>query len=99
MAKTRLILGVMSGSSLDGLDMALCRFSADGDQLDYEVRATGQATYDDEWLERLRQVHRVDLSTYFTWNYDYGVWLGKKLQTLPLHQRLLRIWCLSMAIR
>lgn len=79
MAKTRLILGVMSGSSLDGLDMALCRFSADGDQLDYEVRATGQATYDDEWLERLRQVHRVDLSTYFTWNYDYGVWLGKKI--------------------
>ena len=79
MAKTRLILGVMSGSSLDGLDMALCRFSSDGGNFVHEVVATGQAFYEAEWLDRLRQVHRVDVHTFFSWNYEYGAWLGKAI--------------------
>lgn len=46
----------MSGTSLDGLDVALCRFSGSGMQTKFELLEFETMVYDDFFRERLRQV-------------------------------------------
>ncbi len=52
----RLILGLMSGTSLDGLDMALCRIRGAGHDTSVEVIHFDTHSYDAEWQEKVRTV-------------------------------------------
>jgi len=54
--KQKTIIGLMSGTSLDGLDVALCRFSGSGMQTKFELLEFETMVYDDFFRERLRQV-------------------------------------------
>jgi len=48
-----IVLGLMSGTSLDGLDMALCQFYKDNGRWRYEVIATKTHPYNDDLRKRL----------------------------------------------
>jgi anhydro-N-acetylmuramic acid kinase len=50
------VLGVMSGSSLDGLDLACCSFERTADRWRYTMEAATTVPYDDTWRERLPAV-------------------------------------------
>jgi len=54
--KQKMILGLMSGTSLDGLDMALCRFSGNGLQTEFELLEFETVDYDDFFRNEVRQV-------------------------------------------
>lgn len=54
--KQKTIIGLMSGTSLDGLDVALCRFSGSGMQTKFELLEFETMVYDDFFRERLLQV-------------------------------------------
>lgn len=61
---TRLIIGLMSGTSLDGLDVALCRFSGSGPGSRIEILEFTTVAYEDSFKEEIRSVfskHTVDL--------------------------------------
>lgn len=47
------VLGIMSGSSIDGLDMALCEFREQGGSMAYEVVACHSADFPKELYDRL----------------------------------------------
>lgn len=47
------VLGIMSGSSLDGLDLALCNFKDEGGRIAYEMLATDSVAYSAELHDRL----------------------------------------------
>src|SRR5688572_19589729 len=47
------VLGIMSGSSLDGLDLALCSFTDEGERIAYEMLATDSVPYSTELHDRL----------------------------------------------
>ncbi len=49
-------LGVMSGSSLDGLDLALCTFTVDDDGWRYTLDDAYTLPYEEPFRQRLRQV-------------------------------------------
>ena len=69
----------MSGSSLDGLDMACCTFSGLPEHPLWSIEAVFSAKYDQQWLDRLRQIPSVDQRTFFAWNAAYGTWLGAQI--------------------
>jgi anhydro-N-acetylmuramic acid kinase len=60
----RLIIGLMSGTSLDGLDIALCRFTSSGPGCKVEILAFETQSYDDDFRKEIRAIfskHDVDL--------------------------------------
>ncbi|HEX9956580.1 MAG TPA: anhydro-N-acetylmuramic acid kinase, partial [Fibrella sp.] len=52
----RRIVGLMSGTSLDGLDVALCRVSGSGPQTQVVVEAFTTVSYDESFKESIRAV-------------------------------------------
>lgn len=70
-SRTYLVLGLMSGTSLDGLDIAACRFSKFNDAWEYEIVATSCYQYSDEWKDRLRFAHNK-LSKIALLDHDFG---------------------------
>jgi anhydro-N-acetylmuramic acid kinase len=53
---TRLILGLMSGTSMDGLDMALCKFTGQGTETTCEVLHFDSAPFDEPFKASIRAV-------------------------------------------
>ncbi|GAB3897892.1 anhydro-N-acetylmuramic acid kinase [Spirosoma agri] len=52
----RRIIGLMSGTSLDGLDVALCRISGDGPATAVVLEQFTTVPYDDEFKEEIRTI-------------------------------------------
>lgn len=67
------ILGLMSGTSLDGLDMAYCRFDLqDNGQWDFELLAGKTLSYSEEWKERLANAIELDEDAHQNLHLEYA---------------------------
>ena len=54
--RTRLIIGLMSGTSLDGLDVALCAFKGSGQRTRVKVLQFETLPYDEDFKSEIRRV-------------------------------------------
>jgi len=52
----RMIIGLMSGTSMDGLDVALCRFRGSGGETEVEVIAFKSVGFDESVKDEIRQI-------------------------------------------
>ena len=53
---TRRIIGLMSGTSLDGLDIALCRISGTGFQTEFELEQFTTISYENQVRQELLDI-------------------------------------------
>jgi len=58
--ETRTIIGLMSGTSLDGLDIALCRISGSGTETSVETEQFLTIVYDEETAARIKKISSVE---------------------------------------
>lgn len=72
-------IGVMSGTSLDGLDMAVCRFERKNDNWDFRIRQAATVKYDKKWLHLLGNASVQDASGLAGLNNMYGNFIGREL--------------------
>ncbi|MGO2012960.1 anhydro-N-acetylmuramic acid kinase [Pseudoalteromonas sp.] len=54
--QNKMIIGLMSGTSLDGLDVALCKVSGQGMDTKIEVLAFDTVDYDDDYKQKIKMV-------------------------------------------
>lgn len=91
---SRMIIGLMSGTSLDGLDVALCRLSGDGLDTQVELLRFATVAYDDSYKQRVKAVfakREVDLQALTLLN----PWIA--LQHGRMINQCLAAWQLSAA--
>jgi anhydro-N-acetylmuramic acid kinase len=70
-------LGIMSGSSLDGLDLAFCEFWKENDRWKYRITAADTASYDEEWKMLLQESFHADGIKLIENHVAYGKFLGQ----------------------
>ncbi len=66
------VIGLMSGTSLDGTDIAYCSFPTDNPALFKIIRAQTIA-YDRQWQQRLSQLHRGSAEELVKTQYEYSL--------------------------
>ena len=80
MRKTR-ILGLMSGTSLDGLDLCLADFWQEGDQHRYDIVCAETRPYSAIWLSALGQAMQLSSVELLKLDRAYGTYLGTEAKS------------------
>ena len=87
-AQSQKIVGVMSGTSMDGLDLALCEFKTQKEQVSFKLLASQTIAYDATWKKELQAVFSASAETYFKLHSAYGAFIGQQVDTfLTKHQQ------------
>lgn len=74
------IAGVMSGTSLDGLDIALTRFSGDGSALDFQILKAETIPYSDPLKDKLGNAYKLSGLELTLLHKEYGSFIGKEVK-------------------
>jgi anhydro-N-acetylmuramic acid kinase len=76
--KTYKIIGLMSGTSMDGLDIAYCIFSRKGIKWTYKIKVAETIPYDSAWKHRLQNLETGTALEFALSDTQYGHLLGKE---------------------
>ena len=71
------VIGIMSGTSMDGVDLAAVTFTEDNGRWTYQIEAADTIAYDDKWRVRLSQLHKQEALIYVKTDTFYGHYLGQ----------------------
>ena len=80
------VIGLMSGSSLDGLDIAFVHFEETAGKWEFEIRETACIPYPEDWRKKLGSLDNIPAKDYLLLHTSYGHWIGHRVQEF-LEQR------------
>jgi anhydro-N-acetylmuramic acid kinase len=69
-------IGLMSGSSLDGLDIAFAEFHENAGKWTYEIKAAACSEYEPEWIDKLKQAIHLSALDYQLLHTAYGHYIN-----------------------
>ena len=72
-------IGIMSGSSLDGLDIVFCELEETGGKWTYQIRHAECYEYSPEWKQRLSGAVHLNALDYMLLHFDYGHYIGREI--------------------
>lgn len=85
-------IGLMSGSSLDGLDIVYAELDDSGGKWNYEIKAASCIAYTSEWQTKLQTAVSLTAYEYILLHTAYGRWLGEQVNAFiaanHLHHRV-----------
>lgn len=79
---SRIILGLMSGTSRDGLDLVLCRFNDSGTNTTFEILEFASKSYPVNLLSEINQVfakQNIELQQLSLLHAELGIWYGNTI--------------------
>lgn len=80
-------IGVMSGSSLDGLDLAFVEFEESGNQWKYNIQHAECYAFPPEWKKKLTEAHTLNAFDFCRLHTDLGYFIGQKInEFIDTHQ-------------
>lgn len=75
------IIGLMSGTSLDGLDLAYCHIWQEKSTWEFQILSTKSVSYTRELEEKLKKSIFLSASDLLRFHNSYGEWLGTEAKT------------------
>ncbi|MDB5223735.1 MAG: anhydro-N-acetylmuramic acid kinase [Chitinophagaceae bacterium] len=73
------VIGLMSGSSLDGLDIAFVQLQENGGKWSYEILHADCYEYNSTWIAKLKNAVGLNALDYQLLHTEYGHYLGKQV--------------------
>lgn len=73
------VIGLMSGSSLDGLDIVFTELQESSGKWTYEIKCAGCLEYDEDWNTKLKSAIDLPAKEYQLLHTEYGKYLGEKV--------------------
>ena len=81
MNKIYKVLGMMSGTSLDGLDLAYCHIWKEAENWHFELHECETIEYDADLYEKLKNAIHLSDQKHSELHLQYGDWLGQRAKT------------------
>lgn len=75
------VIGIMSGSSLDGLDIVYTELEEMGGKWSYDIKHAACYEYAAELVQQLKQASTLNALEYFRLHAAYGQYIGKQINT------------------
>ncbi len=73
------VLGLMSGTSLDGLDLALCEFTPEGNGYAFKIYKALTVPYNKQWKARLSGAPDLRAEAYFELHAEFGRFMAAEV--------------------
>lgn len=75
------VLGLMSGTSLDGLDVAYCEFNYKQGKWTYDIKKATTYAYDEDFKQKIRSMEETSAREFARFSVEIGHFFGKKAKT------------------
>lgn len=82
------VIGLMSGSSLDGLDVAFVQLQENGGKWNYEILQADCFEYDGAWIAKLKNATGLSGLDYQLLHAEYGHYLGRQVNNFIVKNHL-----------
>ncbi len=73
------VIGLMSGTSLDGLDIVLSKFYKINDKWNFDIIKSTTYEYSNDWKKNLENSHNLPAYQFVKLHNEYGVYIGNKV--------------------
>ncbi len=74
------VIGVMSGTSLDGVDIAYCKFIQTEIKWNYRIEKAVTYEYSEDWISKLSNLEKESAFNYVKTHIEYGHYLGNLIK-------------------
>lgn len=82
------VIGLMSGTSLDGVDIVYCRINRRNDQWVYTLEVTQTVRYSKSWKEKLSSAHTLTGNELMKLHVHYGRYLGVLVRAFMMKHKI-----------
>ncbi|MEQ8303295.1 MAG: anhydro-N-acetylmuramic acid kinase [Cyclobacteriaceae bacterium] len=85
------VIGLMSGTSLDGLDIAYCEYSLNNASWLFEILECTTVKYDSNWMKKLSSAHALSGQSLVQLDFDFGMLLGKHCNSFIKERKIKKV--------